>query len=294
MDIFITVLLAAVGLVMGSFAGAQVWRMRARALVYAKEGNQEYNKHEYQTLKRLLGKKQTQDRSVCLQCGQQLAWTDLLPLVSWVAYRGKCRYCHEAIGRFEPVIEALTAVLFAVSFIAWPYGFVSPVAIALFVIWLVTIVLLVILAAYDSKWQLLPDSLNYSFMLLALVFAVVRGVLLTQSVGDAVNVLGSVGMIAGLYGALYVVSRGAWVGFGDVKLGVGLGLLLGDWRLAFLAVFLANFIGSLLVLPGVLSKKLTTKSRIAFGPLLIVGTLLAFWWGNQWLEWIFYGNLFIA
>lgn len=294
MDIFITVLLAAVGLVMGSFAGAQVWRMRARALAYAKEGNQEYNKHEYQTLKRLLGKKQTQDRSVCLQCGQQLAWTDLLPLVSWVAYRGKCRYCHEAIGRFEPVIEAVMAVLFAISFIAWPYGFVSPVAIALFVIWLVAIVLLVILAAYDSKWQLLPDSLNYSFMLLALVFAVMRGVLLTHGAGDAVNVLGSVGMIAGLYGALYAVSRGSWVGFGDVKLGVGLGLLLGDWRLAFLAVFLANFIGSLLVLPGVLSKKLTTKSRIAFGPLLIVGTLLAFWWGNQWLEWIFYGNVFIA
>ena len=104
---------------------------------------------------------------------------------------------------------------------------------------------------------------------------------------DLLSVVGAVAILGGIYAVLYKVSNGEWIGFGDVKLGVGLGLLLGDWRLAFLALFLANLIGCIIVLPGLLLKRLVGESRIAFGPLLIVGALLAFWWGHAFIEWLF-------
>jgi prepilin signal peptidase PulO-like enzyme (type II secretory pathway) len=87
-----------------------------------------------------------------------------------------------------------------------------------------------------------------------------------------------------LYFALWLVSGGRWVGFGDVKLGLGLGLLLGDWRLALLALFLANFIGTLLVLPGILTRKIGRGTQVPFGPLLIAGFAIALLYGPAFIN----------
>ena len=84
---------------------------------------------------------------------------------------------------------------------------------------------------------------------------------------------------------LWRVSAGRWVGFGDVKLGVALGLLLANWQLAFLALFLANLIGTLLVLPGLVMKKVTRETQVPFGPLLIVGFGLSLLFGAQFFLW---------
>ena len=78
-----------------------------------------------------------------------------------------------------------------------------------------------------------------------------------------------------------------WVGFGDVKLGLALALLLADWRLAFLALFLANLIGCLIVIPGMVTQKITRQTRIPFGPLMIVGAVLALFFGDTLLNWYF-------
>lgn len=286
MDIAVTALMAVLGLVMGSFAGAQVWRLRARQLANDKKAAEPYDKHEYKKLQPLMGRRQRHDRSQCLACDHELAAADLVPILSWAAHRGACRYCGAQIGAFEPIIELATSVLFTLSYLFWPFGFTSAVTIALFIVWLVAIELLVILAAYDSKWQLLPDILNYSFIAVSFAFAALRYAH-SGSVTELVSTAGAIGMLAGVYGLIYAYSKGAWIGFGDVKLGVGLGLMLGDWRLAFLALFLANLIGCVIVLPGVLLKKLAGGSRIAFGPLLIAGTLIAFWWGLPFIEWLF-------
>ena len=80
--------------------------------------------------------------------------------------------------------------------------------------------------------------------------------------------------IAGLYWVLHAISKGAWVGFGDVKLGVFMGLALG-WQNALLALFLANLVGVLVILPGLITGKLSRTSRIPFGPLLLIGFVLA-------------------
>lgn len=285
--------LAVLGSVFGSFAGAQVWRLRARQLAEDKKAGEPYDKVEYKRLKALAGRSQSKDRSECLSCGHTLAWQDMLPIFSWLSLRGRCRYCKKPIGKFEITMEIITAVLFATSYLLWPFGFGGVAQLGLFALWLVIVVALVILSAYDFKWQLLPDVVNYSFIALALVFLVYRLALLPVQF-DLLSIAGSVCILSGIYAVLYMISKGAWIGFGDIKLGLGLGLLLGNWSLAFFALFLANLIGVVLVMPGLLMRSLDGKSRIAFGPLLIIGTLLSFWFGKYFIDWLLgQGMLFI-
>ena len=95
---------------------------------------------------------------------------------------------------------------------------------------------------------------------------------------------GAVALLAGLYGGLYAISRGAWIGFGDVKLCVGLALLLGDWRLAFMTLFFSNMLGCIIVLPGLVRGQLNTRSQVPFGPLLIIGCVISLLFGGHILR----------
>ena len=99
------------------------------------------------------------------------------------------------------------------------------------------------------------------------------------------SILGSVLILSGLYFGFYIVSRGKWVGDGDPVLALGLSLLLADWKLAFIALFAANLIGSLAVMPGLVMKKLKGDSHVPFGPLLIAGFVVAGLFGNFILNW---------
>jgi len=279
------------GLCIGSFIGAQIWRIRAKQLVADKKQKEPVDAKELSRLKSLSTTRQRDDYSRCLSCGQRLRWYDLIPIVSWVSIAGKCRYCHHKIGVFEPLIEVTTMLFFIASYLLWPWPLASAGQIVLFFIWLIALSMMILLAAYDVRWQLLPDVINVPLIAIAIIFIIARIVI----VGDVsfVSTIGSISLLAGLYGALYVVSKGAWIGFGDVKLGISLGLLLADWRLAFIALFFANLIGCVIVLPGLLRRNLTRESKIAFGPLLIVGTLIAWWWGSQLISWLLLPGRFI-
>jgi leader peptidase (prepilin peptidase)/N-methyltransferase len=279
------------GLCIGSFMGAQIWRVRAKQLVVDKKHHEKVDDRELTRLKPLSTIRQRDDYSRCLSCGQRLRWYDLVPIVSWVSTAGKCRYCHHKIGLFEPLMELATMTLFILSYLLWPWSLTSTAQIILFSIWLIALSMMIFLAAYDIRWQLLPDVINIPLIAVATVFVITRTVI----VGDVslLSVLGSIAMLAGLYGALYIVSKGAWIGFGDVKLGISLGLLLTDWQLAFVALFAANLIGCIIVLPGLLRRNLTRESKIAFGPLIIAGTLMAWWWGGQLITWLMLPGRFI-
>ena len=268
------------GVVLGSFAGAQVWRVRARQLRTDKQTGHPYDKHEWRQLRVLLQGTVRDDRSRCLQCGHVLAWYDLLPVVSWLSTGGRCRYCQQFIGWFELVMELVLGVGLALSYLVWPW--VLPASSLLFAVWVVVALVLMILAAYDAKWQLLPDPLNYGLMALGALFVLVR--MTTLHDVDLVSLTGAVALLAGLYGGLYAISRGAWIGFGDVKLCVGLALLLGDWRLAFMTLFFSNMLGCIIVLPGLARGQLNTRSQVPFGPLLIIGCVISLLFGGSILR----------
>lgn len=290
-QIFIAIILGVLGLLLGSFAGATVWRLRARQLVYDKAHGEKVDAGEYARLKPLAEAKVSKDRSRCLHCGYTLKWYDLIPLVSWLSLRGRCRSCRQPIGRFEPLIELGMAVLFVVSFLLWPFPLDTGLEIAAFVVWLAACVTLVIAFAYDSKWFLLPDVTTVILVILGAI-SVVLSILITGDLwGSVFNALGAVAVLSGLYLVLYYISGGRWIGFGDVKLGVALGLLLGDWSLALLGLFLANFIGCLIVIPMMIAGKVNGKTQVPFGPLLIAGTIIAKLVGFIVLDWYLYALL---
>jgi prepilin signal peptidase PulO-like enzyme (type II secretory pathway) len=146
-------------------------------------------------------------------------------------------------------------------------------------------VCLAILFAYDAKWFLLPDRITLVFVILGLLYAGSFLVASKTPLDLLVSIAGSLVILSGLYLLLYIISRGRWIGFGDIKLGVGLALFVVDWRLAFIALFLANLYGTLLVLPGLISGKLKRSTHVPFGPLLILGMITAVLVGNNILNW---------
>jgi len=274
-DLVIYIALVLFGLCLGSFAGASVWRLRAKQLVEDKKQGEEVDAKELKQLKSLAGQKLSKDRSRCLHCSYALRWYDLIPVISWLTLRGRCRECRKPIGYLEPLIEVGLAAFFVLSYALWPVELVTNLDIAAFVVWLLAGIGLAILFAYDTKWFLLPDSINFTVIGLGFISAVLMVSASTDVFGSILNIIGSVGVLSGIYLILYLVSKGAWIGFGDIKLGLGLGLLLADWQLAVIALFFANFIGCLIVIPLMVTKKLTRTSRVPFGPLLIVGAIVA-------------------
>ena len=279
-DVLVYFSLVLFGLVLGSYAAATVWRLRARQLQEDKDNKEPYDKKEYGRLKKLLNKKTSEDRSQCLECGYQLRWYDLIPLVSWLSLKGKCRNCRHRIGWFEPAMELGVAAFFVGSYFFWPIDFTTWLTIVHFVLWLIAGVIMAVLFAYDTKWFLLPNTFSLALAVVGAAIVATVAVSSGEPLQTLINAGWAVVAIAGLYGLLYRVSGGRWVGFGDVKLGVGLGLIVLDWQLALVAVFLANLIGCLIAIPLLATKRIQRNAHIPFGPMLIAGTILAWLFGR--------------
>lgn len=283
--IYVVVALALLGLALGSFAGATVWRLRAKQLKEDAKAGEKIAKDDKSAVAKLQKKPIHTDRSVCLHCGHELKWYDLLPILSWVALRGKCRYCHKKIGWFEPLIELGVAAFFIISFLFWPNTLDSTYAVMQFIIWLVAGVGLAILFAYDAKWYLLPNRVVFPLIGLGALSAFMKVAEANFTLFSIGSVVVACVVLSGLYYAVYIVSRQQWVGFGDVKLGLALALLLADWQLAVLALFLANLVGTLIFLPALLGGKVKSKAHIPFGPLLITGWFISGLFGAKILYW---------
>ena len=281
----VILVLTILGLVCGSFAGAQVWRLRARQLRADKRDGEEYDKRELRTLDMLLKPKIANDRSRCLSCRHTLSAIDLIPLVSWLLTKGRCRYCRKPIGTFEPLIEVGAAAVFVSLFLCWPGDLASGLEVTKLILWLIASIALIMLFAYDVKWFLLPNILVAVTVVVGLAVSAITISQATQPILALTSIVYSVLILSGIYAVLWGASKGAWIGFGDVKLGLGLALLLADWRLAFIALFAANAVGSLIVLPQLLIGRVSRTTRIPFGPLLIVGAYIALWFGSHILQW---------
>lgn len=294
-ELFISVSLFVLGAALGSFAAASVWRLRAQQLTTDALHGEKAEKADSDEVRRLLAHKRsvTSDRSVCLHCGRQLSWYELIPVVSWLAVGGRCRTCKKPIGKMEILAEVLLGAAFVVSYLFWPYGFDTQ-GIVLFVIWLIVLVALAIHWMYDARWFLLLDKITLVIGFAALLSAALM--LADQPSALLTGSLASIGLILlvlpGFYGLLFVVSRGAWVGLGDVKLLVPFALLLPSWEYGVLLIFLANLIGSLTLLPAILSKKLSRTTRVPFGPFIIAAFIITFLFGQRLLDLYFGAFLF--
>lgn len=287
-EIMIYVSLVICGLCLGSFACASVWRLRIRQLAQDKIDGEDYNENEYIKLHKIFNKKISKDRSKCLSCGYNLEWFDMIPIVSWVLLRGKCRKCRAKIGWLEPSVEIAMALFFVLSFVFWPYSLNSFFGISRFIIWLIAGVVAAIMFVYDKKWFLLPDLTNFTLILLGAINSVLIIIFSANRASALFEIAISVFILSGLYLLIYFISKGKWIGFGDIKLGLGLALLLADWKMAFFALFSANLIGCIVVIPAMVKGVLKKDSHVPFGPLLIAGALLAGLFGDYIMNIFFY------
>lgn len=285
MDYLLYGLLFAIGACLGSFAVASAWRLRLRQLLIDKKDGYKLTaaeKRELTTLQKVGKKSVTKDRSVCLHCGRKLTPLDLIPVISWLWLRGKCRTCKKPIGVIEFAAEVGLGVALVASYLAWPFGFQSVGAIVLVLLWVVLLVLLTIHLVYDARWFLLLDVITIAISVIVVLYVTLRFITGYASFDSLtlMNMLGALIFLPGLYGVLYAVSKGKWIGYGDVKLLVPLALMVPTWQHAFLALFLANLLGCLWIIPGAVSKKISRLTRIPFGPFLIIGWLITMMWGS--------------
>lgn len=220
---------------------------------------------------------------MCPHCGHELAAKDLVPVLSWLSLGGKCRYCRAPISWQYPLGELATAALFILSYLAWPHSF-SGVGMFQFVLWLVFLVAFVALAIYDFRWLILPDKVVYPLAVLAVVQVVVTALWLHNFKALWQPVTGGA-IIFGLFWTLFQVSDGRWIGGGDVKLAIVLGLLAGTPLQAFLIIFVASIIGTLVSVPLLAQGKPGLKLQIPFGPYLLAATIVVVLYGSALVNW---------
>ncbi len=272
----IIVALLILGLCVGSFINALVWRLHA----------QSKKKKPSKKLSIMTG------RSMCPDCKHQLASRDLVPVISWLSLKGKCRYCQKPISRQYPLVELLTALIFSSLYILWPVT-VGNKEILEFGLWLVFIGGFIALSVYDFKWMLLPDRIVYPLLGLGIAQALLRAFVWGEGAGAIENAVWGVAIGGGIFYLIFQVSKGKWIGGGDVKLGFLLGLLVGGPGQALLMLFMASLIGTLTVLPLLASRRVNRNTRIPFGPFLMLATVIVRLYGPRLIDWYTTNFLFV-
>lgn len=217
-------------------------------------------------------------RSACMSCQNKLRWYELIPLISFIVLRGRCRSCKTKISIQYFLVEFTEGILLAALFFKFQdIFFTNTTAFAVtYFYYALMFSILVVIATYDLKHKIIPDLFSLVFGILAFV-----GLFFFSNYGFHPHIPNWSEFLAGVVIALpfalfWIISRGRWMGLGDAKLAVGLGWLLGMGKVlsgAVLAFWSGAIIGILLVL---FKKKYGIRSEIPFAPFLVLGAILAF------------------
>ena len=258
---------------------------------------------------RLEAKKGLGGRSFCPKCKKELAWQDLIPVFSFLFLKGKCRNCKQKISIQYPFVELATGIVFLLVFYKlavipdprcclraglignpeyyhWIPAFAGMTekgvgitgAIINLGFWFYVVSVLIVIFVYDLKHYIIPDKVLLPAIGLTAVyilffnFSGLQGSLLAALAGFA------------FFFAIFFVSQGKWMGFGDVKLAILIGLLLG-FPNTFAALFFAFFFGAIIGIISMIFGKKGLKSEIPFGPFLVLGTFAAEFWGEKLINW---------
>lgn len=214
-------------------------------------------------------------RSFCPKCGKQIRWYHNVPLLAWIALRGKCRDCGEPISIRYPLVE-LSGGVFAVMAVA-KYGLtISAASIALFCY------LMVVLALIDADHRILPNVINLPFTVVGIALS-----FFDPRIYWLDSVLGA--LLGGglLYGTawLYLKARGKeGMGMGDVKMMLLVGAFLG-WRGAFTTIFVGSLIGSIVGIALIRLSRKDWEYALPFGTFLAAAAIVTAFWGHELAAW---------
>lgn len=223
-------------------------------------------------------------RSHCPKCKKTLSWWELVPIISYILLYGRCRNCGDRISPQYILVELATAILFLVLYLNFGLTFFTGYL-------LIVTCFLIVIFVYDLKHMEIPDEVVYPLIALALIVDLVyifSGTELAHPAGMPPTSIYSAGLGlvlgGGIFAILVAASREKWMGIGDVKLGIGIGLFLG-WPIVLVGIFGGFFVGSIVALILLALGKARFGQKIAFAPYLIVGTLVAIFWGQWLIDW---------
>lgn len=212
-------------------------------------------------------------RSYCDHCRATLSTIDLIPIVSFVSFGARCRYCKKPISWQYPIVEALCALLFTLSsYVLISAGNFNLVNIVYFFF---IISVSVIVAVVDYKFSLIPTTIVFFASLLSLVYDFFF-LSPTQFLYHVISAF----LAAFVFLVLVIVTRRKGMGEGDVVLAFLMGMVLGPEK-TVLSVFTAFFSGAVVSLLLIFLGKKQFGQTVPFAPFLIFGLLLALFWGDS-------------
>jgi len=220
-------------------------------------------------------------RSYCPHCKHPLAWYDLIPLLSFIFLRRRCRYCHKPISWQYPIVELATGFLFTLPLFSSPSQWEGEVWWGWF-FYLLIACFLIIIFVYDLKHFTILDKVLIPAIILSVFYRVLELIINNQL--SIINYFCAALGAAGFFLLIYLISKGKWIGFADVKLAILLGLILG-WTKIGLSLFLSFFIGAIIGIGLVVFSDKKFKSEIPFAPFLITGALISLFWGQGLINW---------
>jgi leader peptidase (prepilin peptidase) / N-methyltransferase len=223
------------------------------------------------------GRSAVTGRSKCARCSRVLSWHELIPVFSFLKLRGKCRTCRAPISFQYPIVELITAIVFIMLYtkIALAGG-LTGMSFLIFAFLCVVASLMIVILVYDVKHKIIPDAAVFPFILLSIISIIWKTFTLEGFMPGAAVVNGL--LVALPFFLLWFLSKGRLMGFGDVKLTLGIGWFLG-LSMGFMAVILAFWFGGvagLFILAT--SRKHSMKSEVPFAPFLILGFAVAGLW----------------
>lgn len=297
--ILFRVMMAVVGVCMGSFLCCQARRMRARELSGNGNGKvtvDERKKSDGGKLKsdarasgvgKDAGKSGAPDLgkwSICMNCRKRLSWWENIPVVSWLILRGRCRGCGAKIGALEIWSEVGVGVMllllsFKIEILSagwWEW-----------LVWGLVVIfglILAFLAIYDGMCGELP-GLCLTFSVICAILIVILQQWSLHFVGEfswsnLLEIWGGVGVLGGVYLLLYIRSRGRWVGDGDFILAGAIGAVLGSAWLGLIALMIANMLACVVMLPVVMKRR---QRVIYFGPFLVAAWVTVWMTSEFWM-----------
>lgn len=230
-------------------------------------------------------------RSFCPHCRHILSWQDLIPLLSFLVLKGKCRYCSQKISLQYPLVEIVTAIIFVsifnfqvtpISYVFTPGQliFSQPLILnflSIIFYWIISC-LLIIIFVYDLRHYIIPDKVIFPAIIIALIYNL-QFLISEQFLIFNHLILSAIGAAA-FFLAIVLISRGKWMGVGDIKLAFLMGLVLG-WPDILVALFSAFLIGAIIGITLIIWGKKTLKSEVPFGPFLVIGTFITLFFGQE-------------
>ena len=248
------------------------------------------------------------NRSYCPRCRHKISWYDNIPILSFIILLGRCRHCGKKISWQYPMVEIITGLLFLVAFILEANKFsitsslnfqfsifnfqsiynlqflISKLLTFNFLLltlksWFIISVMIVIFI-YDLRWYLILDIITLPAGAVVFVLNLFLGF-------NWLNLL-VCGIIGGSFFLVqFLISKGKWIGGGDIRLGMLMGLCFGNISWLILSIMLAYFIGSIVGLGLIVSGKKKWGSEVPLGVFLAATAIITLFFGQEIIDWYF-------